>query len=52
MGTLLADWASGMPEAELDFPITRPEPLPFHRFRNLGVGITVAVFGMLDRFKI
>ena len=52
MGTILADWAEGMPEAELDFPITTPKPIPFHSFRNLGVGFTVAVFRLLDRFKL
>ena len=52
MGSLLADWALGCPEAELDFPVTRAKPIPFHRFRNLGLGATVAVFRLLDRFKL
>ncbi|MEM8728946.1 MAG: FAD-binding oxidoreductase [Pseudomonadota bacterium] len=52
MGTLLADWARGMPEAELDFPLTQAEPIPFHRLRNLGVGATVAAYRLLDRFGI
>jgi len=49
MGTLLADWARGVPEAELDFPVTEVRPIPFHRFRRLGVSATVAAFRALDR---
>lgn len=49
MGTVLADWAAGKPEAELDFPVTEARPIPFHRFRRLGVGATVALFRALDR---
>lgn len=52
MGSILADWAKGMPEAELDFPVTAPRPIPFHRFRRLGVGTTVALFRLLDRFRL
>ena len=52
MGTLLADWALGCPEPELDFPVTRAEPIPFHRFRHLGVGATVAWFRALDRLGL
>ena len=52
MGTLLADWASGMPEEELDFPITSPRPIPFQRFRNIGLGATVATFRLLDRLGL
>ena len=49
MGSLLSDWARGCPEAELDFPITQAEPIPFHRFRRIGLGATVALFRALDR---
>ncbi|MEO1600281.1 MAG: FAD-binding oxidoreductase [Pseudomonadota bacterium] len=52
MGQILADWASGRPEAELDFPITEAAPIPFHRFRRIGVGATVAAFRLLDRLGI
>ena len=49
MGTILADWAQGMPDAEIDFPVTRPRPIPFHPFRRIGVGVTVAALRTLDR---
>lgn len=52
MGTVLAKWADGCPEAELDFPMTPAAPIPFHRFRNLGVGTTVATFRILDRLGL
>ncbi|MGF1444828.1 MAG: NAD(P)/FAD-dependent oxidoreductase [Pikeienuella sp.] len=52
MGQILADWAAGRPEAELDFPVSRAEPIPFHRFRRIGVGATVAAFRLLDRLGI
>lgn len=52
MGTILADWARGVPEDALDFPVTQPRPIPFHRFRRLGVGVTVAAFRALDRFGL
>ncbi|WP_316247489.1 Gamma-glutamylputrescine oxidoreductase [Roseobacter fucihabitans] len=51
MGRILADWAAGCPEDALDYPVTRPQPIPFHRFRRIGLGATVALFGILDRFS-
>jgi Glycine/D-amino acid oxidases (deaminating) len=52
MGTILADWAQGVPDADLDFPVSDPRPIPFHRFRNIGVGATVAWFRTLDRLGL
>jgi glycine/D-amino acid oxidase-like deaminating enzyme len=52
MGTVLARWAAGVPDGELGFPITPARPIPFHRFRNPGLGATVAAFRMLDRLGI
>lgn len=51
MGRILADWAAGCPEGDLDYPVTRAEPIPFHRFRRIGLGATVALFDVLDRFR-
>lgn len=51
MGRILADWALGCPEDQLDYPITRAEPIPFHRFRRVGLGATVALFRVLDRLR-
>ncbi len=48
MGKLLADWATGTPEAELPFPVTDPQPIPFHRWRKLGVAATVTKYRMMD----
>ncbi|MEM7375937.1 MAG: FAD-binding oxidoreductase [Pseudomonadota bacterium] len=52
LGRILADWASGCPAQDLDFPVNTPTPIPFHRYRRLGLGATVAVFRALDRFKL
>ena len=52
MGTILADWARGVPEADLDFPVTQARAIPFQRFRRLGVGLTVTAFRALDRFGL
>ncbi|NIA69350.1 FAD-binding oxidoreductase [Pelagibius litoralis] len=52
MGRVLAEWAQGRPGAELDFPITAARPIPFHRFRRIALGATVAAFRMLDRVGI
>jgi len=49
MGRVLAEWAQGRPEGELDFPVTQVRPIPFHRFRRAGLGMTVALYGALDR---
>ncbi len=49
MGKVLADWASGVPDDALDFPVTKVRPIPFHQFRNLGLGPTVAALRLLDR---
>ena len=52
MGTILSDWAQGMPEAEIGFPITQPRVIIFHHFRRVGVGLKVAAFRTLDRFGL
>ena len=52
MGTVLAKWAQGCPEPELDFPMTLAKPIPFHRFRKVGVGATVATFRIMDRLGL
>lgn len=48
MGKVMADWASGTPEHELDFPMTPARPIPFHALRKLGVQATVAKYRALD----
>jgi glycine/D-amino acid oxidase-like deaminating enzyme len=52
MGTVLAKWAQGVPADQLDFPISDAKPIPFHRFRYIGVGATIAAFRVLDRFGL
>lgn len=48
MGRVMADWATGVPEAELDFPVSQVKQIPFHRLRKLAVGATVAQYRILD----
>ncbi len=52
MGTVLARWASGAAPDTLDFPITPVRAIPFHCFRQFGIGSTVAAYRMLDRLGI
>lgn len=42
MGRVLADWATGTPEAALDVPVTSLRPIPLHAFRRIGIGLAVA----------
>lgn len=51
MGRVLADWASGRPEAELEFPVTPARPIPFHRFRRVGLAAVVTAYGLLDKIR-
>ncbi|MEX0286701.1 MAG: NAD(P)/FAD-dependent oxidoreductase [Paracoccaceae bacterium] len=48
MGKLLAEWAQGKPEAELDFPVTSARPVPFHRFHRVGTTAKVMQYKALD----
>lgn len=41
-GKVLAELAAGVPDEELDFPITPARPIPFHFLRKPVVGATVA----------
>ncbi len=52
MGTILADWAVGIPAKDLDMVLSDPRPLPFHAFRNIGLAATMATLRMMDRFKL
>lgn len=52
MGRVLAEWAAGRPEAELDFPVTPPRPIPFHFLRRPAVAATVALHRLRDRIGI
>lgn len=52
MGRVLADWATGTPEAQLDFPVTAPRPIPFHFLRKPAVRATVALFRVRDALGI
>ena len=47
MGKVLADWASGTPEAELDFPATPSRPISFHFMRKPAV-IAAAMWSLLQ----
>jgi len=52
MGRVLADWAMGMPEADLDFPVTQPRPIPFHGLQRPAVRATVAWYRLRDRLGV
>ena len=48
MGKVLADWASGRPHGELDFPVTPLRKIPFHPLYPFGVETKVAYYRFLD----
>ena len=52
MGAILADWALGTPPGALDMAVTEARPIPFHAFRNIGLGLTMAALRTLDRFRL
>lgn len=49
LGKVLADWCSGTPEGDLDFPVTATRPIPFHFLRKPAVAATVAWSRLRDR---
>ena len=48
MSKVMADWATGVPEEALDFPVSQVQQTPFHRLRKLAVLATVARYRLLD----
>ncbi|MGD9919138.1 MAG: NAD(P)/FAD-dependent oxidoreductase [Paenirhodobacter sp.] len=52
MGRVLADWATGKPEEDLDFPVSAPRPIPFHRLRKVAVRGAVMLFRAQDALGI
>ena len=52
LGKVLADWATGMPEGELDFPVSAPQPIPFHLLRKPAVSATVAWYRLREQFGL
>jgi glycine/D-amino acid oxidase-like deaminating enzyme len=49
LGKVLADWASGVAEKDLDFPVTRLRPIPFHFLRKPAVTAMIAWSRLKDR---
>lgn len=52
MGMVLARWACGAAPDSLDFPVTPVRAIPFHRFRQIAIGSTVATYRILDRLGV
>ena len=51
LGKVMADWATGTPEADLPFPVTQPRPIPFYFMRKPAVIATVAWSRLRDRIE-
>ncbi|MDO5706520.1 MAG: FAD-binding oxidoreductase, partial [Paracoccus sp. (in: a-proteobacteria)] len=51
LGKVMADWATGMPAADLPFPVTAPRPIPFYFMRRPAVIATVAWSRLRDRME-
>lgn len=52
MGRVLARWACGATPDSLDFPVTPARAIPFHGFRQVAIGSTVAAYRVLDRLGL
>jgi glycine/D-amino acid oxidase-like deaminating enzyme len=48
MGRILAQWALGTPATDLDFPVTPIDPIPLHRFNQLGARLAIQGLRALD----
>jgi glycine/D-amino acid oxidase-like deaminating enzyme len=48
MGRVLARWALGTNAAELDFPVTSLEPIPLHRFNQIGARLAIQGLRAVD----
>jgi glycine/D-amino acid oxidase-like deaminating enzyme len=48
MGRILAHWVLGTATSELGFPVTAPEPIPLHRFNQIGARAAIQGLRMLD----
>ena len=49
MGKVLGDWASGVPNSDLDFPVSNLRKIPFHGLHRLVVEATIARYKFMDR---
>jgi glycine/D-amino acid oxidase-like deaminating enzyme len=52
LGRVLADKATGAPDAELDYPVDRLRPIPFHALRKPVIRLAVAVKAVQDRLGL
>ncbi len=50
LGKILADWATGVSENELDFPVTRLRPIPFYFLRKPAVTAVITWSRLKDKF--
>jgi glycine/D-amino acid oxidase-like deaminating enzyme len=50
MGRILARWALGTPASELGFPVTSVDPIPLHRFNQMGARLAIQGLRALDGF--
>lgn len=51
LGERLADYLAGRDPEILPFPPSPIRPIPFHRFRQVGVAATIGWYRMLDAFE-
>jgi len=52
LGPRLVDYTISRNAEVLPFPLTPVRPIPFHRFRNLGVGAAIAWYRMIDGIDV
>jgi glycine/D-amino acid oxidase-like deaminating enzyme len=49
MGKVMGDWASRVPNSDLDFPVSNLRKIPFHGLHRLVVEATIARYKFMDR---
>lgn len=48
MGRTLANWVLGIPATQLGFPVTHLQPIPLHRFNQIGARMAIQGLRALD----
>jgi hypothetical protein len=51
LGERLAAYAATRDPEALPFPLSPIRPIPFHRFRQIGIAATIAWYRTLDAFE-
>ncbi len=51
LGPRLVDYLASRDAEQIPFPITPIRPIPFHAFRNIGIGAAIAWYRLVDMLE-